>query len=37
MKTLGIAAKVPVLKSFDDWLHIIPPFFILLAFFVIYA
>jgi hypothetical protein len=37
MKLLGITAHLPVLKSFDEWLHIIPPFFILLAFFVIYA
>ncbi len=37
MKKLGITAKMPVLKSFDSWLHIIPPFFILVAFFVIYV
>ena len=37
MKKLGITAKVPVLRSFDNWLHIIPPFFIVVAFFVIYV
>lgn len=37
MKKLGISPTLPVLKSYDNWLHIIPPFFIVLAFFVIYA
>lgn len=37
MEELGITANNPVLKSYDDWLHIIPPFFVLVAFLTIYA
>ena len=36
MKKLGITPTLPTLKNFDSWLHIIPPFFILVAFLVIY-
>jgi len=36
MKKLGIMPKLNELKSYDDWLHIIPPFFIVVAFLVIW-
>lgn len=35
MKNLGITAKKSELKSYENGLAIIPPFFILFAFFVI--
>ena len=37
MKKLGIMPSTVELKSYDDWLHIIPPFFIIVAFLVIWA
>lgn len=35
MKRLGISPSLPKMKSFDDWLYVIPPFFIVALFGVI--
>ena len=37
MKKFGIASNKPQLKSYDPWLHMIPPFFILVAFCTIWC
>ena len=37
MKKFGIASNKPQLKSYDPWLHMIPPFFICVAFCTIWC